>query len=199
MKRDFTLGALEAEANAQRSRRCLVRLTPGLLRWGGTILVHSGEEVLSRELRVDENQAPTSHAEARDPAWSNYKWNHTDIIEDMTGAPRIVDNKAELGLLIAARATSAPDPVPAWMNAKDLTWSDGEGKVHGWAYRRVNRTSSCSAARSLMTCCVTLAPWIVSARSSTASYRCFTRATPPCSRTARAQHGRVSPTHAVTQ
>lgn len=96
---------------------------------------------LWRELLVDENQAPTGHAEASDPAWSNYRWNHADVIEDMTSAPCMVDNKAKLGLLIAATATSDPDPVPAWMKAENLTWSDGEGKVHvrldkedGWRY-----------------------------------------------------------------
>ncbi len=99
------------------------------------------KNVFWRELRVDENQASTSQAEVRDPAWSNYKWKHTAIIEDMTSAPCMVDNKAKLGLLIAATATSAPAPVPALMNVKGLAWSDGEGKVHvrleeekGWRY-----------------------------------------------------------------
>ena len=94
-----------------------------------------------RDLLVDENKAPSSHAEARNPAWSNYKWNHTDVIQDMTSAPSMADNKAKLGLLIAATATSAPDPVPAWMKAAGLTWSDGDGRVRvrmdkedGWRY-----------------------------------------------------------------
>jgi hypothetical protein len=98
------------------------------------------KKVFWRELLVDENRAPTSHAEARDPTWSNYKWNHTDVIEDMTSAPCMVDNKAKLALLVAATATFAPDPVPVWMKAKGLTWSDREGRVHvrleedGWRY-----------------------------------------------------------------
>lgn len=94
-----------------------------------------------RELLVDENKAPSSHAESRNPAWSNYKWNHTDVIKNMVSAPCMVDKKAKLGLLIAATATSTPDPVPAWMKAKGLTWSDGDGRVHvrldkedGWRY-----------------------------------------------------------------
>jgi hypothetical protein len=99
------------------------------------------KKFLWRELLVNENQAPTSHAEAGDPAWSNYRWNHTDVVERMTSAPCMTDNKAKLGLLIAATATSAADPVPAWIKAKGLTWSDGEGRVHvrldkedGWRY-----------------------------------------------------------------
>ena len=93
---------------------------------------------LWRELLVDENQAPTSHAEASDPAWSNYKWNHADVIEDMTRAPCMVDNKAKLGLLIAAMATSDPEPVPAWMKAENLTlvrWrgqSSRSPRQRGW-------------------------------------------------------------------
>ena len=94
-----------------------------------------------KNLLVDETLAPISHDQARNPGWSNYRWNEVDVISQMLQAPAIAGGAAKLSLLIAATATSCPDPVPSWMKAKGLTWTDGEGRVHvrqdleeGWRY-----------------------------------------------------------------
>lgn len=84
-----------------------------------------------REFLVDETRAPSSHAEARDPNWSNYKWNRNDIFAKMLQAPAVVDDKAKVSIFVAMTATSEHEPVPRWMTAKGLTWRDSKkNRVH---------------------------------------------------------------------
>ena len=53
-----------------------------------------------RDCLVDENLAPTSHAQARNPNWSNYRWNRPDIFTEMlAGSSAASQDKAKLGLL----------------------------------------------------------------------------------------------------
>jgi hypothetical protein len=94
-----------------------------------------------RAFLVDDNKAPVSHKQARNPAWSNYKWNHNDVLGDMLKAPCVVGNKAKLGIFVAMTATAEQRPVPRWMIDKGLTWRERDGKVHvrqdleeGWRY-----------------------------------------------------------------
>jgi hypothetical protein len=77
-----------------------------------------------REFLVDETLAPVSHEQARDPNWSNYRWNHNDILSSMLQAQAIKDNKAKLNIFVAMTATSEHHPVPRWMTDKGLTWLD---------------------------------------------------------------------------
>jgi hypothetical protein len=84
-----------------------------------------------REFLVDETKAPSSHAEARDPNWSNYKWNHDDIFTRMLQAPAVLNDKAKVSIFVAMTATSEHEPVPSWMTAKGLTWRDTKkNRVH---------------------------------------------------------------------
>jgi hypothetical protein len=83
------------------------------------------------EFLVDETKAPSSHAEARDPNWSNYKWNHNDIFAKMLQAPAVVNGKAKVSIFVAMTATSEHEPAPSWMMAKGLTWRDTKkNRVH---------------------------------------------------------------------
>ena len=83
-----------------------------------------------RDFLVDETKAPSSHAQAQNPDWNNYKWNQNDTIAKMLQAPAIVDNKAKLSIFVAMTATSEPKPVPIWMIRKELTWRDHKKRVH---------------------------------------------------------------------
>ena len=88
------------------------------------------KKLLWREFLVDETRAPVSHEQARNPHWSNYRWNHNDILSSMIEAQAIQYNKAELNICVAMTATSEPQPVPLWMVDKGLTWVDTEGRTH---------------------------------------------------------------------
>jgi hypothetical protein len=83
-----------------------------------------------REFLVDETKAPSSHAQARNSDWSNYKWNQNDILAKMVQAPAIVDDRAKLSIFVAMTATSEVEPVPRWMIRKGLTWRDRQDRVH---------------------------------------------------------------------
>jgi hypothetical protein len=83
-----------------------------------------------RQFFVDESIAPSSHWQARNPGWSNYRWNQNDIFANMVQAPAIVDNKAKLGIFVAMTASSEQEPVPIWMIRKGLTWRDYDSHVH---------------------------------------------------------------------
>jgi hypothetical protein len=92
-----------------------------------------GQKISWRDCLVDENLAPTSHTEARNPDWSNYRWNRQDIFTEMlAGSSAASQDKAKLGLFVAVTATSQPNPVPTWLlrDSRKLTWTDGQGKDH---------------------------------------------------------------------
>ena len=92
-----------------------------------------GQKMKWRDCLVDENLAPTSHTQARDPNWSNYRWNQQDIFTEMlAGSSAASQNKAKLGLFVAVTATSAKNPVPTWLlrDSRKLTWTDRQGKDH---------------------------------------------------------------------
>ena len=92
-----------------------------------------GQKMAWRDMLVDESLAPSSRAQARDPNWFNYKWNHTDIFEQMLDNSRAVaQNKAKMDLFIATTATSEKNPIPTWVlnDPRTLTWRDGQGKDH---------------------------------------------------------------------
>lgn len=90
------------------------------------------KKLLWREFLVDETQAPFSHEQARDPNWSNYRWNQDDVLSSMLQARAIKDNKAKLNIFVAMTATSEHHPVPLWMKEKGLTWEDSlkGGRTH---------------------------------------------------------------------
>jgi hypothetical protein len=84
-----------------------------------------------RAFLVDATKAPSSHAEARDPNWSNYRWNHNDIFDKMLQAPAVLGGKAKVSIFVAMTATAEQEPVPPWMMAKGLTWRDAKkNRVH---------------------------------------------------------------------
>ena len=92
-----------------------------------------GQKIQWRACLVDENLAPTSHTQARDPNWSNYRWNHQDIFTEMlAGSSAASQDKAKLGLFVAVTATSEKNAVPTWLlrDTRKLTWTDGQGKDH---------------------------------------------------------------------
>lgn len=92
-----------------------------------------GQKINWRQCLVDEALAPTSHTQARDPNWSNYRWNQQDIFTEMlAGSTAVSQDKAKLGLFVAVSATSEKNPVPSWLlqDARNLTWTDGQGKDH---------------------------------------------------------------------
>jgi hypothetical protein len=89
------------------------------------------KKLLWREFLVDETLAPVSHEQARDPNWSNYRWNHDDILFSLLQAQAIKDNKAKLNIFVAMAATSEHHPTPLWMADKGLTWQDTKkGRTH---------------------------------------------------------------------
>ena len=92
-----------------------------------------GQKIKWRDCLVDENLAPTSHTQARNPNWSNYRWNQQDIFAEMlAGSSAASQDKAKLGLFVAVTATSAKDAVPTWLlrDSRKLAWRDGQGKDH---------------------------------------------------------------------
>jgi hypothetical protein len=92
-----------------------------------------GQKIRWRHCLVDENLAPTSHTQARDPNWSNYRWNQQDIFTEMlAGSSAASQDKAKLGLFVAVTATSEKNPIPTWLlrDPRKLTWTDGQGKDH---------------------------------------------------------------------
>jgi hypothetical protein len=92
-----------------------------------------GQKIEWRDSLVDETLAPTSHAQARDPNWSNYRWNQQDILSEMlAGSSAVSQDKAKLGLFVAVTATSAKNAVPAWLlrDSRKLAWTDGQRRDH---------------------------------------------------------------------
>ena len=92
-----------------------------------------GQKIEWRDCLVDETLAPTSHAQARDPNWSNYQWNRQDIFTEMlAGSSAASQDKAKLGLFVSVTATSTKNPVPTWLlrDSRKLTWTDRQGKDH---------------------------------------------------------------------
>jgi hypothetical protein len=92
-----------------------------------------GQKINWRDCLVDENLAPTSRTQARNPNWSNYRWNQQDIFTEMlAGSSAVSQDKAKLGLFVAVTATSSKNPVPTWLlrDSRKLTWTDGQGKDH---------------------------------------------------------------------
>jgi hypothetical protein len=92
-----------------------------------------GQKIKWRDCLVDESLAPTSHTQARDPKWSNYRWNQQDIFTEMlAGSSAASQDKAKLGLFVAVTATAEKNPVPTWLlrDSRKLTWTDGQGKDH---------------------------------------------------------------------
>jgi hypothetical protein len=82
-------------------------------------------------MMVNENQAPTSRAQAQDPNWSNYKWNQNDVIDEMLdNSTAVAQSKALACIFVATSATAQPDPVPNWLDGAGLTWQDAQNKVH---------------------------------------------------------------------
>lgn len=89
------------------------------------------------EMLIDPALAPTSHTRARDPNWSNYKWNQADndIFDKMLKAPSIVDGKAKLAIFVALSATAEQHRTPQFMIDAGLTWLDTKrkaGSTLGW-------------------------------------------------------------------
>jgi hypothetical protein len=92
-----------------------------------------GKKLNWRQFLVDENQAPTSSAQARDPNWSNYKWNTNDIIDEMLdNSTAIQQGKAKMQLFVAVTATSEQNPIPTWVlnDSRGLTWRDRQKMDH---------------------------------------------------------------------
>jgi hypothetical protein len=89
------------------------------------------------DMLVDPVTAPASRAQAQDPNWSNYKWNQTDVVDQMLdNSTAAQQDKAKVCLFVATSATAQPDPVPTYVKngtsyyGNGLTWTDGQGKVH---------------------------------------------------------------------
>jgi hypothetical protein len=92
-----------------------------------------GRKISWRDCLVDENLAPASHTQARNPTWSNYRWNQQDIFAEMlAGSSAVSQDKAKLGLFVAVTATAMKNPVPTWLlrDSRGLAWTDGQGKDH---------------------------------------------------------------------
>ena len=92
-----------------------------------------GQKINWRQCLVNEDLAPASHTQARDPNWSNYRWNQQDIFTEMLASSTAASqDKAKLGLFVAVSATSERNPVPSWLlrDSRNLTWTDGQGKDH---------------------------------------------------------------------
>jgi TAT (twin-arginine translocation) pathway signal sequence len=92
-----------------------------------------GQKFHWRDCLVDEDLSPTSHTQARNPSWSNYRWNQRDIFAEMlAGTSAVPQDKAKLGLFVAVIATAVKNPVPTWLlrDSRNLTWSDRQGKDH---------------------------------------------------------------------
>ena len=92
-----------------------------------------GQKIKWRDCLVDETKAPTSHAQARNPNWSNYRWNQRDIFAEMlANSSAVANDKAKLGLVVATTATAEKNPIPTWLlrDPRKLTWTDGQGKDH---------------------------------------------------------------------
>jgi hypothetical protein len=63
-----------------------------------------GRNISWRDCVVDENLAPASHTQARNPTWSNYRWNQQDIFAEMlAGSSADSQDKAKLGLFVRTR------------------------------------------------------------------------------------------------
>ena len=92
-----------------------------------------GQKIKWRDCLVDENLAPMSHTQARNPNWSNYRWNQQDIFAEMlAGSSTASQDKAKLGLFVAVTATAEKNPVPTWLlrDSRKLAWTDGKGMDH---------------------------------------------------------------------
>ena len=92
-----------------------------------------GQKINWRDCLVDETRVPASHAQARDPNWSNYRWNQQDIFSEMlAGSSAASQNKAKLGLFVAVTATAEKNPVPTWLlrDSRKLAWTDRRGMDH---------------------------------------------------------------------
>jgi hypothetical protein len=94
----------------RNARKCLLR--PQRWRFQTVLVCRRPEDKLARCL-VDDTVAPSSRAQAQDPAWSNYKWNQNDVFAKMLDASTQVGRgMAELGLFVATTATSEQNPIP---------------------------------------------------------------------------------------
>ena len=89
------------------------------------------------DMLVNPATAPASSAQARDPNWSNYKWNQTDVVDQMLdNSTAAQQDKAKVCMFVATSATANKDPVPTYVKngtsyyGNGLTWTDGQGKVH---------------------------------------------------------------------
>jgi hypothetical protein len=92
-----------------------------------------GRKISWRDCLVDEYLPPASHTQARNPTWSNYRWNQQDIFAEMlAGSSAVSQDKAKLGLFVAVTATAMKNPVPTWLlrDSRRLAWTDGQGKDH---------------------------------------------------------------------
>lgn len=68
-----------------------------------------------RDMLIDESVAPTSRIQARDPAWSNYKWNTIDPITEAMNSSVVAAGKAKVSIFVATTATAERNPLPAWV------------------------------------------------------------------------------------
>lgn len=106
------------------------------------------------EAYIDSSRKPT-RAQARDPNWSNYVWNHPEngngfVYDGITAAlndPLIDNGKgiAKLSVRVGLTATSDNRIPPVWMrNDKSLTWVEGVNtnkKADNWHVRFDNPTA----------------------------------------------------------
>jgi hypothetical protein len=90
-----------------------------------------GRKISWRDCLVDENLAPASHTQARNPTWSNYRWNQQDIFAEMLAGSSAVSQDM-LGLFVTVTATAMKNPVPTWLlrDSSRLAWTDGQGNDH---------------------------------------------------------------------
>jgi len=67
------------------------------------------------DMLVNPATAPASSAQARDPNWSNYKWNQTDVVDQMLdNSTAAQQDKAKVCMFVATSATANKDPVPSY-------------------------------------------------------------------------------------
>jgi hypothetical protein len=83
------------------------------------------------DMLVNPATAPASSAQARDPNWSNYKWNQTDVVDQMLdNSTAAQQDKAKVCMFVATSATANKDPVPTYVKngtsyyGNGLTWTD---------------------------------------------------------------------------
>jgi hypothetical protein len=104
-----------------------------------------GRKFMWSDVLHDQTDSPSSRAQAQDPDWCNYKWNtgcnseaaQNHIQTMINESSAIAADKAKYSIVVATTATSEQDPVPSWVETQDntvygadLTWTDGQNKVH---------------------------------------------------------------------